>query len=363
MVNDFNRRFFLVVPVNMERLALYELSRHLSSWNIENFDFTYYPGGIEVVLPMAVGLRLNTVLKIPVRILLRVIERETKTEDDFEKLIKDAKLTEYAPLGDVHVSSRSSFLRFKKSLEETVYDLVPYRPKQNGGSVFVRFFRDVCTISVNTSGEDLYRRGYDKWVGEAPVRDNIAAALLQVLLKGVPTDKPLDLYDPMAGSGTFLIEAYNRDVLLNRGFIFEKWQNPVDIKKEELFPRPSWTLHAIDQSKRHIEILEHNSQVSRVPMTIQMEDLFKSEKLGRSEAPRIVVCNPPYGKRLKTSGQKSYFQDVLDKIVHVYAPERIGLLTPRVWMDHENYERMQVLDMENSGVETRFSVFYRSDLK
>lgn len=359
MTKDEKKRFFLVVPVNMERLALYELSRHLGHWGIEVFDFTAYPGGIEVILPMDVGLRLNTLLKIPVRILLRIIERETKTEKDFEKLIKDAKLTDYAPLGDVHVSSRSSFLRFKKSLEETVYDLVPYKPKQNGGSVFIRFFRDVCTISVNTSGEDLYRRGYDKWVGEAPVRDNIAAALLQMLLKGVPLDQPLDLYDPMAGSGTFLIEAFNRDALLRRAFIFEKWPNPVEVVKAEAGVRPVWRLHAIDQSKRHVEILEHNSQIAQVPMTIQTEDLFKAKKRGRSENPRIVVCNPPYGKRLKTSGQKSYFQDVLDKIVHVYSPERIGLLTPRVWMDHDNYERMSVLDMENSGVETRFSVYHR----
>lgn len=359
-MSDDRRRFFLVVPVNMERLALYELSRHLSSWNIEKFDFTYFPGGIEVLLPMATGLRLNTVLKIPVRILLRVIERETKTEKDFEDLVKAARLTDFAPLGDVHVSSRSSFLRFKKSLEETVYDLVPYKPKQNGGSVFIRFFRDVCTISVNTSGEDLYRRGYDKWVGEAPVRDNIAAALLQMLLKGVPHDKPLDLYDPMAGSGTFLIEAYNRDALLRRAFIFEKWPSPVTVEKTDMFVRPVWKLHASDQSKRHVEILNHNAEVAHVPMTVQTEDLFKAKKLGRSDVPRIVVCNPPYGKRMKTSGQKSYFQDVLDRIVHVYSPERIGLLTPRVWMDHEDYDRMAVLDMENSGVETRFSVFYKS---
>ncbi len=354
------KRFFLVVPVNMERLALYELARHLSYWNIPDFEYTNYPGGIEVLLPMETGLRLNTVLKIPVRILLRVIERETKTEKEFEDLVREAKLSEFAPLGDVHVSSRSSFLRFKKSLEETVYDLVPYKPKQNGGSVFIRFFRDVCTISVNTSGEDLYRRGYDKWVGEAPVRDNIASGLLQLLLKGLDPSSPADIIDPMAGSGTFLIEAYNRDALLRRGFIFEKWPNPISVKKEETGVRPLWTLYASDQSKRNTEILEHNSEVAGVPMMIQVMDLFKAPKLGRSESPRVVVCNPPYGKRLKTTGARSYFQDVLDKIVHVYTPERIGLLTPRnVWLEHDNYERMEMLDMENSGVETRFTVFYR----
>lgn len=353
-------RFFLVVPVNMERLALYELARHLSSWGIEEPQYEFFPGGLEVHLPMAVGLRLNAFLKIPVRILLRVAERETKTEKDFEALVREADLKRFAPLGDVHVSSRSSFLRFKKSLEETVYDIVPYQPKHNGGSVFIRFFRDVCTISVNTSGEDLYRRGYDKWVGDAPVRDTIASALLQLLMKGLESSQPLQIIDPMAGSGTFLIEAFNKDQPLNRAFIFEKWSQGLRIDKTAHIEKPNWTLHASDFSKEHIQVLKHNAEIAKIPLEITQEDLFKAPKRPKSDVPRIVVCNPPYGKRLKTSGSKDYFHDVFKKIIEVYSPERIGLLTPREWLEHEDYEKMYMLDMENSGVETRFTVFYRN---
>jgi putative N6-adenine-specific DNA methylase len=353
-------RFFLVVPVNMERLALYELARHLSSWGIENPSYEFFPGGLEVQLPLETGLRLNSVLKIPVRILLRVIERETKTEEEFEKLVRDADLKRFSPLGDVHVASRSSFLRFKKSLEETVYDCVPYRPKHNGGDVFIRVFRDVCTISVNTSGEDLYRRGYDKWVGEAPVRDSIASALLQLLLKGIEIQTPLQIIDPMAGSGTFLIEAYNKDQPLNRTFIFEKWPQSSKIDKTATIEKPNWSLLANDQSKQHVEILKHNAEVAKVPMEITHEDLFKATKWARSGIPRIVISNPPYGKRLKTSGHKDYFHDVLKKIIQVYEPERVGLLTPREWLEHDGYEKMYMLDMENSGVETRFTVLYKN---
>lgn len=346
----------------MERLALYELARHLGEWGLNDPEYEIFPGGVEVLLPMDIGLRLNGVLKIPVRILLRVIEKETKSEKEFEALIKEANLLQFAPLGDVHVSSRSSFLRFKKSLEETVYDLVGYKPKQAGTNIFIRFFRDVCTISVNTSGDDLFRRGYDKWVGEAPVRDNIAAGLMQLALKGISETTQIELIDPMAGSGTLLLEAFLKNRVFERSYMYEKWPSKIKKVPAPAHQDPNWTLIASDLNKKNIETINHNSEVTGVPITTKVEDLFKAPKRPKSTVPRVVVCNPPYGKRLKTTGDWNYFSDVLEKIVYVYSPERIALLTPRVWLEHPQYEKMYDLDMENSGIETRFTVFYRSDI-
>ncbi|MCC6138302.1 MAG: hypothetical protein IT287_06695 [Bdellovibrionaceae bacterium] len=358
-----NKRFFLVVPVQMERLALYEMVRHLGDWGIHDPQFEIFPGGVEVLLPLEIGLRLNSVLKIPVRILLRVIEKETKTEKEFEALLKEANLKQFAPLGEVYVSSRSSFLRFKKSLEETVYDFVGYKPKSSGTSVFLRFFRDVCTISVNTSGEDLFRRGYDKWVGEAPVRDNIAAGLMQLVLKGISDTTPIELIDPMAGSGTLLLEAFLKNRVFDRSYAYEKWPNPIPKFTHAPASDPVWSLFASDLNKKNVETIQNNGKVTGVPMSVSVEDLFSPKKRPKSKVPRVVVCNPPYGKRLKTTGDWNYFNDVLEKIVYAYSPERIGMLTPRVWLEHANYEKMYDLDMENSGIETRFTVLYRSDVQ
>lgn len=355
-----NRKFFLVVPVNMEKLALYELCRALPD---EALDYTLHPGGVEVLLPLSVGLKLNCILKIPVRILLRVIEKETATEKQFVDLIHEANLKSFAPLGTVHVSSRSSYLRYKKSLEKTVYDSVGFSPKASATDIYIRFFRDVCTVSVNTSGEDLFHRGYEKWVGDAPVRDNIAAGLMQLLLKGTDDQTPIEIIDPMAGSGTFLLETYLKNTMARRAFAFESWQGAELTKRPDSVQTPVWSFYAYDQSAKNVEMIKHNSQIVGAPIISAQEDLFRSKKKLKGVMPRIVVCNPPYGKRLKTSGEKSYFQDILNRIVEVYQPDRIGILTLRDWLQLDNYEKIYELEMENSGIETLFSIFYKSDLK
>lgn len=416
------------MPVHFEKLALYELAKHLTWKGQPDPQCELFPGGVEVSLPMSVGLELNQVLKIPVRILLRVAEAETKSEEDFKNLLLRANLKKYAPLGSVHVSSRSSFLRFKKSLEQVVYDEVDFKPQKKGADIFIRFFRDSCTVSVNTSGDDLYFRGYDKWVAEAPVRDNIASGLIQLLLKGISPEQTIDLIDPMAGSGTFLLEAFLLNSSLTREFSFNHWsfykssvrarseglveredrepqqplihktpmkapspplgqqakpeklteksqresqkntqQNSKEISRQkqnakpDIIP-PSWRFFASDQLDKNKEIIQHNAETLGMTLFVTIEDLFKAAKRPKSDVPRIVVCNPPYGKRLKTSGAKTYFQDILDRIVYVYSPDRIGMLTPPAWLEHSEYERLHFMDLENSGVETQFSVFYRNDI-
>jgi putative N6-adenine-specific DNA methylase len=349
-------KFFLVVPVNMERLAFYELCRALSQLKIEEPSVETFPGGLELELPLNVGLSLNRILKIPVRILLRVIEEEAKTEKEFVALLKKSDLKKFMPLGNIHVSSRSSFLRFKNSITETVEKTIGFRPRENGASVFVRFFRDICTLSINTSGEDLYRRGYDKWVGEAPVRDNIASGLLQLLIKGIDTTQPIELIDPMAGSGTFLLEASMLGRSAQRKYACESWDGVklIDVPDEPVFKQ----LHLIaaDQSEKHVEILKHNFSLIHSSAIVGLEDLFKQSPQ-KKQRTRLVICNPPYGKRLKTGGSEDYFLEILDQIIKVYQPDRVGLLTPRVWLEHSKYEKLSMLDIENSGIEAQFVVF------
>lgn len=348
----------------MEKLALYELARHLSLKNISDFEYQIFPGGVEVELPLSVGYALNYVLKIPVRILLRVIEAEAKTEEEFQDLLLKANLKQYMPLGNVSVSSRSSFLRFKKSLEQLTYKCVQFKPSSKGADIFIRFFRDVCTISVNTSGADLYFRGYDKWVSEAPVRDNIASGLLQLLLKGVRRDQEVELIDPMAGSGTFLLEAFLMDRPVERDFSFQNWGYDKNSFTNSQNYSTAWKFFAYDQLEKNKGIIEHNGAVFKMPIHVAVEDLFKAvpRDPSRNGSLRVVICNPPYGKRLKTSGSQSYFQDILNRIVDVYSPDRIGMLTPPAWLEQSQYERIHLLDIENSGVETQFAVFYKNDL-
>ena len=354
------------MPVHFEKLALYELAKFLTLWNQPDPQFEIFPGGIEVSLPLGVGCELNRVLKIPVRILLRIIEAPTTSDDDFKQLLRQADLKRFSPLGAVHVSSRSSFLRFKKSLEHVVYDELSFKPNKKGADIFIRFFRDICTISVNTSGEDLYLRGYDKWVAEAPVRDNIASGLLQLLLKGIPPEEQIELIDPMAGSGTFLLEAFLLNKSVKRDFSYNQWEI---YKKANLSPKEkggvllpsSWSLFASDLLNKNKEIVEHNAKAIGATMNVTVDDLFKTAKKSKSQKQRVVVCNPPYGKRLKTSGHTSYFQDILDRISEVYSPERIGLLTPPTWLEHMSYERLHLLDLENSGLQTQFAVFYKKE--
>jgi len=158
----------------------------------------------------------------------------------------------------------------------------------------VHIDRSVCTISLDTSGESLHRRGYKTATNIAPINEVLAAGL--VMLSG--WDGQSDFMDPMCGSGTILAEAAMIACnippnLMRKEFAFERWQDwDVDLFFDK---SPS----AVHKAKANIENAHLDEFIS-----IKHEDFFKTQKAGEEKL--HMVFNPPYGERLDIDMENFY---------------------------------------------------------
>lgn len=195
------------------------------------------------------------------------------------------------------------------------------------GQLFiVRVVRDIVTISADSSGALLHRRGYRQAGGKAPLRETFAAAMLL----GAGYDGRTPLVDPFCGSGTIAIEAalLARGIApgLNRHFAFEKWPDfdaaGWDTLKaraaERVLPAVSVPLVSSDRDAGATATAEANAERAGVARDI----IFRTEAVSAVAPPAAVgllVTNPPYGIRVGQTG------DLRD----LYA--RLGALVRERW--------------------------------
>lgn len=181
-------------------------------------------------------------------------------------------------------------------------------PLQELGAEFrieVSILKDVATIMIDTTGSSLFKRGYRVEKGGAPIKENMAAAIL--LLSNWYPDKPL--IDPTCGSGTFCIEAamMARKIApgLKRHFAFEEWswvdQELITQARQRAENQIDWDLEldiaGSDIDGRLVEIAKKNALAAGVEADIQFKQMrlqdLKTDKLNG-----VIISNPPYGERL-----------------------------------------------------------------
>ena len=178
----------------------------------------------------------------------------------------------------------------------------------------VHIDRQVCTISLDTSGESLHKRGYKTATNIAPINEVLAAGL--VMLSG--WDGQSDFMDPMCGSGTILIEAAMIACnippnLMRKEFAFERWEDwDVDLfeKIEESLLKKTREFHhkmiGYDKSPSAIAKAKANIRNAHLEdfIKVQHEDFFKTRKAGSEKL--HMLFNPPYGERLDIDMQEFY---------------------------------------------------------
>jgi putative N6-adenine-specific DNA methylase len=186
----------------------------------------------------------------------------------------------------------------------------------------VRLVNDVCTLSVDSSGELLHRRGYRLAVAKAPLRETLAAAMLI----GSEWDRHSPLVDPMCGSGTIAIEgammARNTAPGARRSFAFQKWAD---------YDAAAWTrlveeaaaaatemtgamIIASDRDAGAVEATKANAERAGVASDINVEQ----RALSAVEFPVMkgwIVTNPPYGLRVGESAPLRDLYATLGKIL------------------------------------------------
>ena len=183
---------------------------------------------------------------------------------------------------------------------------------------------NTCTLSLDSSGESLHKRGYRVAQTEAPINEVLAAGL--ILKSGWKGEK--NFIDPMCGSGTILIEAAliatnTAPGIYRKDFAFERW-NDYD---EELFD----SLYNDDSNEKEFNFKIYGSDISPKAIAIARENI-KSAGMAKyidlqvkpfqqyTEAPEngILITNPPYGERISSKDLLGLYEMIGSQLKHVF---------------------------------------------
>lgn len=363
-----NLRLFLIIPPGLEDLAERELKAKLPPVKYEVIK-----GGIEVIADLNWLVNAHLLLKIPVRMLLRLTDFKVrdfpKLHQKFEKFPWKDYLSHPEP--EWEITCRKSRLMHTGRIEETIKEALSKalvkqplsqdwkRKNYSPQTFYVRIEDDHLTLSLDLSGEPLYKRNLQVIKGEAPLRENFAAALLYELFEGV-TEK-VNLTDPMCGSGTILLEAATFHLPLHeRKFAFEE----APFFKGKLVKPPKaespLPLATIAGNELNTELAEKVSPIlSKYGIEIKSGDALTEKFL-----PGFMICNPPYGERIKAGPKKGIFlRDSLEKFMTEDKPERIGWLIPSDMNDIDpkvkDYKLKSKRKFRNGGLAVAFQIWER----
>ena len=200
-------------------------------------------------------------------------------------------------------------------------------------AIKVRIDDNRVTISVDTSGESLHKRGHKEAVGKAPMRETLAA----LMLRECGYDGVEPVLDPMCGSGTFLIEAAELAMGLNPGrsrdFAFQHlanydatiWQNMRRVGETHV---PPSHFHGSDRDAGAIRMATANAERAGVGDHITFQNLSAADITRPKGPPGLIICNPPYGGRIGNQNMLyGVYAGLGDAIKRECAGWRVGMVT------------------------------------
>ena len=320
MSSSRSESFFASCPRGLEQVLLKELT----ALGIEEISVT--PGGLSFSGSWEDCYRANLWSRIASRILWRVGEfayRDEKSLYDaaraiawpqhftVEKTIRVNVTAQKSPLKSLEFAT----LKIKDAVCDRFRDALGRRPdvERTAPDVRVHAFleKDRGALYLDTSGEPLFKRGWRKQAGEAPLRENLAAGI--VMLSGWKPDEPF--LDPMCGGGTLLAEAAamarGRAPGANRVFGFEKllsfgkndWEK---IQREAASPQIVPTLYGSDNDPKALAMARRNLAEAGVERWVKLE---QADILARAApAPTgVLIANPPYGERIGSEADLAAF--------------------------------------------------------
>ncbi|WP_316427327.1 THUMP domain-containing class I SAM-dependent RNA methyltransferase [Leptolyngbya boryana] len=325
-------QYFATVARGLESLAAQELEQ-LGAKTIE-------PGfcGVSFTGDRDLLYRVNLWARLPFRILMKLHEFPCQDSEDLYRGVQSIDWSLYLTpdmtlavkatgknqqLNHTHFTA----LQVKNAIVDQQQDRFSDRSNVELQSpdvqVTVHIDRDLCTVSLDSSGESLHRRGYRPAVGAAPLKESLAAALIQ--LSGWQPEQMF--YDPLCGSGTLPLEASLKALnvapgLFRERFGFETWLDAdlnlldelikaAEASQQESLPAPIWG------SDRNPEVIEQaivnatNCGVSNHVYfsTIELEDVAAPADSG------VLFCNPPYGERLGRDSDLGAFYKRLGNVL------------------------------------------------
>lgn len=219
-------------------------------------------------------------------------------------------------------------------IERAISDTLKISPSSEAEiKVMARIDHDICTLSVDTSGALLHKRGYKTVINKAPMRENMAALFLQQC--GYQGTEPV--FDPMCGSGTFVIEAAEIAARLNpgrlRNFAFEKlatfdpqaWENMRSVVRQA---EVSFNFYGSDRDSGAVKMSAENAVRAGVDKLTEFKLQTISDITPPTSTPGLVILNPPYGGRIGEKYKLTPLYQTLGRVLRDrFLGWRVGIIT------------------------------------
>jgi len=322
--------------------------------------------------------KANLALRTAIRILKPIKSFKVFDEDDLYKKLQeinwerimnvDSTFSIGAVVNSKHFTTNSHYISLKSKDAIADYFRHKYHKRPNVDTkhpdvkIHVHIQKDYCTVSLDSSGMSLHKRGYRTATNIAPINEVLAAGL--VLLSGYTGD--CNFIDPMCGSGTILIEAAmianNIPANINRvEFAFEKWEN----YDEDLFfviqdsllkkiKESHFKIMGFDKAPSAIRKAQDNIKNANLSEFVGVHhvNFFNSVKevFGRT----IILFNPPYGERLSID-VKEFYKKIGDTLKNGYPDSTVWFITSDFEaIKHVGLRTSKRIALKNADLDCKF---------
>lgn len=327
-----DQRFFATTAKGVEPVLAQEIKK-LGARGVREET-----GGVEFLGSLETAYRANLWLRTANRVLLPVFEFDCLSEQELyegirqidwrKHLTQDMTLAVDANVRSSNIKhSKYAALKTKDAIVDQLREKLGGRPSVSVTNpdlrVNIHIHQNRCIVSLDTSGESLHKRGYRVAPVEAPLKETLAAAIIEF----TEWDERSTLVDPMCGSGTLVIEAAMKAAniapgLLRTSFGFQRWlgfdkklwdglvKEAQELRKRRIAAK----IFGYDISQKAIGAATANARAATVEGLITFARRRIEESMPIPDG-GVVVVNPPYGERI---GQKRELESLYKTIGDVF---------------------------------------------
>ena len=320
--------------------------------------------------------RANFCLRTALRVLKPVKHFDAADADAVYEAVKDVKWEDYLDSAQTFAVDATVFseeFRHSKFVAYRVKDAIADYFREKTGKrpsvsitnpdvlLNIHIAQTQCTLSLDSSGESLHRRGYRQEAVEAPLNEVLAAGM--ILLTGWKGE--CDLIDPMCGSGTIPIEAalIARNIapgVFRQGYAFEKWPDFDADLLERIYNDDSQErefahkIYGYDNSIKANAIAQRNVKAAGVGRDIVLK-VQPFQQFGQPQEKSLIITNPPYGERISSTDLLGLYQMIGERLKHAFAGNTAWILSYRdECFDQIGLKPSARIPLQNGGLDCEF---------
>lgn len=324
----------------------------------------------------AMMYKANFCLRTAIRILKPIKHFKAANADEVYERVKAIQWEDYLDDSKTFAVDAVVFsdeFRHSKFVSYKVKDaIVDYFREKNGKRPSVRINKpdvllnmhiaqNVCTLSLDSSGESLHRRGYRQEAVEAPLNEVLAAGM--ILITGWKGE--CDLIDPMCGSGTIPVEAalIARNIapgIFRKEFAFEKWNDFDQDLFDTIYNDDSQErefnhkIYGYDNNPRAFDIATHNIKAAGVAKDVVLK-VQPFQQFQKPEEKAMIMTNPPYGERISTNDLLGLYKMIGERFKHAFSGNVAWVLSYREeCFDQIGLKASEKVPLFNGALECQF---------